>query len=102
MESIVCDIRAESGLPSLEETAEAIRNGDVSADDFPPIRLAQREDRLYTLDNRRLVTFQKADLSDIPYRMATPEEEAAESWKFDTKTNGASIRIRGTGEVWSP
>ena len=50
--------------------------------------------------NRRLVTFQKAGVSQVPYRMATPEEAAHEAWKFTANSGGDSILIRGSGEVW--
>jgi len=32
---------------------------------------------------------------DVPYRMATPQEMAREAWKFTTKNDGLTIRIRG-------
>jgi len=31
----------------------------------------------------------------IAYRMATPEEAAAEAWNFTTENGGTSIRARG-------
>lgn len=49
---------------------------------------------MFTLDNRRLEAFRRAGL-DIPFRMATPEEEAAEGWKFTTRNNGTWVRVRG-------
>jgi hypothetical protein len=55
---------------------------------------------LYSLDNRRLVTFQKAGI-DVPYQTVSPQEALAESWKFTTETNGLSILIPGTGEIWT-
>ena len=87
---------------SVEDTVVGIKSGEINPADFPPIRLVDRGGDLCTLDNRRLVTFQKADLTEVPYVMATPEEVAAESWKFDPDAAGTSIRIRETGEVWAP
>jgi hypothetical protein len=87
---------------SLADTVSALQNGDVSASDFPAIRLVERDGNMYTLDNRRLVAFQQAELTEVPYTMATPEEIAAESWKFDPGTDGTSITIRGGGGIWSP
>ena len=86
---------------SVSDTAAELRNGDVSADDFPPVRLVERDGNLYTLDNRRLAAFQQAGLPDVPYEMATSEEAAAEDWKFTTETNGLSIEIRGGGGTWT-
>jgi len=56
----------------------------------------ERNGSVFTLDNRRLAAFQEAGV-DIPYRMATPEEIASEMWKFSTRNDGTSIRIRGGG-----
>ena len=85
---------------SIEDTAAGIRSGDIKPSEFPPIRLVERDGNLHTLDNRRLVTFQKAGVSQVPYRMATPEEAANEAWKFTKNSGGDSILIRGSGEVW--
>jgi hypothetical protein len=87
---------------SVNDTAAALRNGDISANDFPTIRLVERDGHMFTLDNRRLVAFQKAGIPDVPYVMASPEEVAAEAWKFTTKDSGASILVRGINETWSP
>lgn len=51
-----------------------------------------KDGHLHSLDNRRLVAFQKAGIQ-MPFRMATPEEIAAESWKFTTENEGKSIVI---------
>jgi hypothetical protein len=45
---------------------------------------------------RRLAAFQQAGV-DVPYRLATPQEIAAEGWKFTTTNDGTSILIRGGG-----
>jgi RHS repeat-associated protein len=78
---------------SIEELAQGLRNGTINPADIPPIRLVEREGALFTLDNRRLEAFQRAGV-DIPYRMATASEAAAEGWKFTTTTGGTSVRIR--------
>jgi hypothetical protein len=56
--------------------------------------VVHRGDDVFSLDNRRLEAFRRAGV-DIPYRQATPEEAAAEAWKFTTRNGGESIRIRG-------
>jgi hypothetical protein len=83
---------------SVDETAEALGNGTLSPSDLDPIRLVEHEGSLYTLDNRRLVAFQKAGLDEVPYRMATAREIARE-WKkeFTTLTDGIGILICGVG-----
>jgi hypothetical protein len=78
---------------TIEDLADALRSGRVLPETIPPIRVVQRHGLLYSLDNRRLEAFRKAGVR-IPYRLATAEEERAESWKFTTKNQGRSIRIR--------
>lgn len=87
---------------SIDSTAEALSKGDINPADFPAMRLVERDGHLYTLDNRRLAAFQKAGLSEVPFRMATRREIDRESWKFDPDTDGTSIRIRRGGGVWRP
>lgn len=77
---------------SIEQTAAALRSGYTKATDLPAVRLTVRDGQVYTLDNRRLVAFQKAGIP-MPFRMATPEEVANEAWKFTTKNEGRSIMI---------
>ncbi len=79
---------------TIDHLAQGLQDGTVSAHDVPPIRLVERDGELFTLDNRRLEAFRRAGV-DVPYRMATPEEISAESFKFTTTNGGASIRIRG-------
>jgi hypothetical protein len=58
--------------------------GAEAASKFPPIRLVEHEGQLFTLDNRRLLTFSLAD-QQVPFRMATVAEITKE-WvsKFTT------------------
>lgn len=79
---------------SVDDLAAGLRGGSVKPTDVPAIRLVERDGSLFTLDNRRLEAFRRAE-TPIPYRMATPEEAAAEAWKFTTRNNGTSIRVRG-------
>lgn len=80
---------------TVDGLADALRTGRVRPQDIPPIRLVERDDKLYTLDNRRLEAFRRAGL-DVPYRMATGQEIVREfGRKFDTTTDGRVIRVRG-------
>ncbi len=79
---------------SIDDLAAALRAGTTKAGDVPAIRLVERDNVLFTLDNRRLEAFRRAGV-EAPYRMATPAETAAESWKFTTHNGGTSIRVRG-------
>ena len=66
----------------------------MKPNDVPSIRLVQHDNKLYTLDNRRLEAFRRANM-DAPYRMATPREIIKDHFKFTTRNDGISIRIRG-------
>jgi RHS repeat-associated protein len=79
---------------TIDDLAEGLRTGRVRSEDVPPIRIVERDGKLFTLDNRRLEAFRRAGV-DIPYQMANPNEIAAESWKFTTQNKGISIRVRG-------
>ncbi|MGH3086146.1 MAG: hypothetical protein ACRDSJ_02360 [Rubrobacteraceae bacterium] len=79
---------------TIDDLAEGLRVGRVRPEDVPPVRLVEREELLFTLDNRRLEAFRRAGV-DVPYRMAFPKEIFREAWKSTTKNDGASIRIRG-------
>ena len=79
---------------TIDDLASGLRTGSVNPTSIPPIRLVERERTMFTLDNRRLWSFQQAKVP-VPYRMATPQEAAAEAWKFTTPNGGASIRVRG-------
>ena len=79
---------------TIDDLAAGLRNGSVNPTSIPPVRLVERGGSMSTLDNRRLWSFQQAEVP-IPYRMATPQEAAAEAWKFTTTNGGTSIRVRG-------
>ena len=81
---------------SINDLAEALRNGTVSPNDIPPIRIVEHDGQLFSLDNRRLLAFRLADGIEIPFRLAT-NAEISKEWvrKFTTDDNGKSIRMRG-------
>jgi hypothetical protein len=82
---------------TIDDLAVGLKSGQVKPQDIPPLRLVNRGGLLFTLDNRRLESFRRAGV-EIPWRMATPEEVAAEEWKFTTTNDGTSIRVRGQPE----
>ncbi|RBY91769.1 hypothetical protein DQ244_10810 [Blastococcus sp. TBT05-19] len=65
-----------SGGGSVLELANNLRTGAVRASDISPVRLVKKGGSLYSLDNRRLMAFQKAGVL-MPYRMATRAERAS-------------------------
>jgi len=79
---------------SVDDLAAGLKAGTIKPGDIPAIRLVDKDGALFSLDNRRLQAFQQAGVP-IPYRMATPQEVAAEAFKFSTGNGGTSIRVRG-------
>jgi len=73
-----------------------LKAGRVTAADLPAIRTFVRDEKTFSLDNRRLKAFQEAGVA-IKTRSATAKEIANEAFKFTSKTDGASIRVRGGG-----
>ncbi|MEY4591067.1 MAG: hypothetical protein RL497_3143, partial [Pseudomonadota bacterium] len=79
---------------SLRGLIDDLKSGNVTANDLPAIRTFERDGKLYSLDNRRLKAFQEAGVP-IRTRPATADEIANEAFKFTSKNDGASIRVRG-------
>ena len=81
---------------SIDELISGLRNGTVSPDTIPPIRVFDVDGQLFSLDNRRLYAFQQAGkpINTVP---ATMLEIAADQLrdKFTTITEGISIIVRG-------
>jgi|GEM_PF-1146861 len=81
---------------SLQGLIDDLKAGRITADDLPAIRVFERDGKIYSLDNRRLKAFQEAGIS-VRTKPATAEEIANEAFKFTSKNDGISIRIRGGG-----
>ncbi len=79
---------------TLQDTINGLKNGTISPDSFPPIRVFGVNDQIFTLDNRRLFVFQQAGLP-IRVSPATASEIVSESFKFTTTNCGISIIVRG-------
>lgn len=71
-----------------------LRSGQVKPDSLPPIRIFEKEGKIYSLDNRRLYAAKQAGVN-VKTVGATEEEIAREAWKFTTKTDGVGIVVRG-------
>jgi RHS repeat-associated protein len=71
---------------NINEVAAALRGpgGDALAKAFKPIRIFEENGMLFSLDNRRLLTFSMAG-REVPYVWATQAERAAEAWKLTAK-----------------
>lgn len=77
----------------IAQLAADLKAGRVDPSSIPPIRIVEREGNIFTLDNRRLQTFQEAGLP-IRYEKldSVPRREL---FKFTTTNDGTSIKIRG-------
>jgi filamentous hemagglutinin len=71
-----------------------LKSGKISPDDLPSIRVFEKDGRVYSLDNRRLLAISEAGVS-IKVVLATPAEVAKEGWKMTTPNNGSIICVRG-------
>ncbi|MET4682543.1 hypothetical protein [Brevundimonas faecalis] len=77
---------------SVDDFATGLANKSIDPRTVSPIRIADKEGMIFTLDNRRLYAFQKAGI-EIPYQKldSIPKREL---FKFTTQNNGESILIR--------
>ena len=82
---------------SVDDMITGLKNGSITADDVPAIRVFEQDGKIFTLDNRRLYAFKQAGMSQINVRWVNPSapnivRELA--WKFTTINGGRSIRLR--------
>lgn len=76
----------------VSEVAEKLKKGELDPNEFPPVRLVEKDDSVFTLDNRRLKVFQDAEV-DIPFVKldSIPKDQ---QFKFTTQNQGESIKVR--------
>ncbi|MGQ5525644.1 hypothetical protein ACUHMQ_20665 [Chitinimonas sp. PSY-7] len=86
--------KAEFKAPfgSVNEFIQGLKSGDINPATVNPVRIVQRDGKIFTLDNRRLYSFEQAGV-DIPYQKldTIPKREL---FKFSTTNEGTSIVIR--------
>ena len=80
----------------LKSLIDDLKSGKVTTNDLPAIRTFERDGKIFSLDNRRLKAFQEAGVP-IRTKPTTVDEIANEAFTFTSKSEGASIRIRGGG-----
>ena len=77
----------------IAQLAADLKASKVDPSSIPPIRIVEREGKIFTLDNRRLSAFQEAGIPIRYERLdSVPKREL---FKFTTKNDGVSIEIRG-------
>jgi hypothetical protein len=84
---------------TIDDLAAGLRSGSVNPASIPPIRLVQQEGNLFTLDNRRLWSFQQAEVP-VPFRMATSQERAASGAANAGATDWELLQIRQNPQFW--
>lgn len=78
---------------SVQKLVSDLKSGVTNSNDIPPIRIFEKNGKIYSLDNRRLKAFKDAD---IPIRTKTVNPSSVEiQKKFTTKNDGQDIKIRG-------
>ncbi len=79
---------------TLQSTIDGLKSGRISPDDFPPIRVFEKDGAVYSLDNRRLLAASEAG---VPIKVvpATAAEVAKEGRKVTTPNKGSIICVRG-------
>jgi hypothetical protein len=84
-----------TGGHTIQSTLEELKAGKP-ASSLPTIRVVEHEGQLFTLDNRRLVTFQNAGLDEIPIqRLSMTDPAVAKEFlrKFNPIDGGTKIVI---------
>lgn len=83
---------------SVEDLTKGLKDGSISPDDIPAIRVVEKDGKIFTLDNRRLKAFQDAGV-EINYKKLD-EIPKNEQFKFKDynsgKTDGSSVIVRGS------
>ena len=88
-------IKNQTGNHTVIGNAEALKNGTLSANDLPKMRVwKDASNKIWTLDNRRLAAFKLADIKRVPVQWATTKQVSNEMWKMTTKTGGESIILK--------
>lgn len=83
---------------SVDDMINGLRNGQITPDDVPAIRIFKMNGNYYSLDNRRLYAFKQAGMTKINTQTVNPfSRKIAKEMinKFTTYTNGLSIIVRG-------
>lgn len=77
---------------SVDDFIGGLKNGSIDSAGIKPIRIVEKDGLIYSIDNRRLYSFQEAGV-DIPFTKldAMPKRQL---FKFDTQNEGTSVFVR--------
>jgi filamentous hemagglutinin len=90
-ESAAAAFRSPHG--TIDNFIQNLRTGEINPAVIDPVRIVERDGMIFTLDNRRLYSFEQAGI-DIPYQKLD-EIPKRELFKFTTPNDGTSIIVRG-------
>ncbi|RMH87396.1 hypothetical protein EBB59_13095 [Lysobacter pythonis] len=77
---------------AVDDFINGLRSGDINPASIEPVRIVQRDGKVFTLDNRRLHSFERAGIN-ITYQKLD-KIPRRELFKFTTTNDGTSILIR--------
>ncbi|KAJ3082651.1 hypothetical protein HK102_001531 [Quaeritorhiza haematococci] len=79
---------------TIYDLADDLENGDVDVEDIDEIRVVKSDNVYWSLDNRRLWAFKKAELETVPVKFVEPDKAF---WRKKSQVgNGLRIRVRGS------
>ena len=78
---------------TVDDFIAGLGNKSIDPSTIKPIRIVEKDGMIFTLDNRRLYSFQKVDI-EIPYTKldSIPKRQ---QFKFTTENNGVDIFVKG-------
>jgi len=82
---------------SILKLINGLKNGSISPDSIPPIRVYVKNGKIYSVDNRRLFAFKEAGVKVKITRISKEEwkYQTETLKKFTTQNDGVSVRVRG-------
>ena len=75
----------------VDDLIDSLKAGTVTPDDIPAIRVAKINEKIYSLDNRRLFAYKTAGIKSVPVQWVSNIPQG----RFTTLTDGLSIFVRG-------
>lgn len=85
---------------AISDAVAGLRSGRIKPDDFPAVRVVEKDGVTYSLDNRRLATFSAAQVDDIPVQrlsLSDPDVTAEFFEEIQTNRRWAKNRCRSEG-----
>lgn len=103
-DSIARNFGRSTGHPfrAIGQTLDDILSGQCNVNSIPRISVIYRHDHWFTVDNRRLWVFQKAEERGKCDKIFVYETSFIDDEKFTTTNEGRSVRVRGDpgGYLW--